>query len=377
MKLLLIFFISIFLANIVNYKNKNSYYNLVEKISYYGLVIILVFFAGLRTRYNDTLTYIGTYLDLNETPYLYDYFKTFSFSLGQNPGFNFVNSLIKTLGFDEHLFIFLYAAFTISVYLWFIKKYTINFQLSIFFYFTSCYIFAFAGIKQAAASAIALIALDKAFHKKWKIFTILVLLAMTFHAYVFLIFLIIFIYNKKPWSKTTYIIIYVASIIGFFFPKISMIGSELALFFGDNYSVEELNLGKGVNIFRVLVYIVCFTIFYICRKIIYEDSDNMAYLFFHLHLIAGCFIFTALFGNQILIGRLPLYFNCYTCLNLTYAIEKMSKYKSIKHIKILSIILFFIMFYYEDIYLKPFDKRYQSISINEFAYSIVKIFNKK
>lgn len=341
---------------------------------YLIMCVLLVLVAGLRTEYNDTITYIGSYNDIVDTPLLPDLLRNFRFSFGWNPGFQFVNSLMKSLGFDAHLFIMTYAAFTLISTLRFIRHYSTNIATTTFFFFVTGYFFIFAGIKQAVAAAIMLYAVEAALHRRWLKFVIIGLIAMTFHPYVLLFAVVPFIINKKPWSGTTFLIMLITGILSAFMTLFSSIALQIVNLVGDSFTEEEVITGRGVNIFRVLVYVVCFVVMFIYRHELYDDADPAIKLFFHLHLIAGCFMFTALFGNQILIGRLPAYFNAMTCLNLAYMAETLGKNKRTAMIKPLMFLGFILYSGYEDVLLKPFWLRYNAISVTEFLRSVLKVF---
>ena len=57
-----------------------------------------------------------------------------------------------------------FALTSIPVYLWFIRKYTCNLTLSVYFFITmGTYVFSMAAVKQTAAVALLMIASDRAF----------------------------------------------------------------------------------------------------------------------------------------------------------------------------------------------------------------------
>lgn len=76
--------------------------------------------------------------------------------------------------------------------------------MSIFLLFTTgCYTFAFAGIKQAAAVGISVIASMFALKKKWLLFVVGILIATLIHPYS-LMYLSVPFMTFKPWTKITY-----------------------------------------------------------------------------------------------------------------------------------------------------------------------------
>ena len=67
-----------------------------DYLFYMMVVVWLCLFAGLRTSYNDTFTYIASYNDPADTPDLAGYFARLNtYSIGDNPAFHFLSGIIK------------------------------------------------------------------------------------------------------------------------------------------------------------------------------------------------------------------------------------------------------------------------------------------
>ena len=163
------------------------------------IIILLAGFAGLRTRCNDTGTYRYSYKLLTEKLW-----EASDKSIGSNPLFNWVNYRLKMHGVSTQNFLMFWAFLTVGCYLIFVHKYSVNFPLSVFLLFTTgCYIFAFAGIKQAAAVGISVIATMFALKKKWLLFAVGILIATLIHPYS-LMYLAVPFMTFKPWTKITY-----------------------------------------------------------------------------------------------------------------------------------------------------------------------------
>lgn len=335
-------------------------------------VLVLVFFAGLRTAYNDTSNYLYGYISDSATPPLEILIRQ-PLKLGDCPGFFYTCSFMKLLRFDEHLFIFSFAAFDVCVYLWFIRKHSPDLLLSVFLFIVKCYFFFFAGMKQATASAIALFAVEAALNRHWVRYAVALLIAATFHPFVLLYATVPLLLGRKPWSKTTYIMIGLVLLLGYFFAFATGVFSYLAQLIGDTYSAEDLASGTGVNIFRFLVSFANVAVCFIFRHSLYDDSEPADDLFFHLSMIGTAFMFLSLFGNQILIGRIPAYFSAFSCLNLSYAVYRMSKEPRAVWLKPSVILGFTLFFTYEELINADFWGRYRSINLVEFLYSVRKI----
>lgn len=118
-------------------------------------------------------------------------------------------------GVSTQNFLMFWAFLTVSCYIIFVHGYSANYWLTIFQLFTTgCYTFAFAGIKQAAAIGIAVIAVMLALKKKWVPFVACVLAAALIHPYALMYLLVPFM-EFRPWSKRTYWMLVIFLAAGF------------------------------------------------------------------------------------------------------------------------------------------------------------------
>ena len=163
------------------------------------IIILLAGFAGLRTHCNDTGAYRHGYELINERSW-----EASDKSVGSNPLFNWVNYQLKMRGVSTQNFLMFWAFLTVGCYIAFVHRYSANYSLTIFLLFTTgCYTFAFAGIKQAAAVGIAVIAVMFALRKKWLLFLAGVAVATLIHPYALMYLLVPFM-EFRPWTKKTY-----------------------------------------------------------------------------------------------------------------------------------------------------------------------------
>lgn len=213
------------------------------------LIVYLSIFAGLRTGYNDTFTYISSYETMAAFP---DILTGFSWKPGDNPGFILLNSLMKAAGFSAQSFVLFYSSLFVVSTVTFLKRYSSNFTLSIFLFVCAHgYLFSLAAMKQCTSIAIGLAAIPYALNHKWIRFAAIVLLAAAFHPYI-LLFLLIPILRFKPWSGGTWLLLALTVIAGLTLPNIVETIVNTAALLGDGYNAEEF-IGEGVNVFRVLV----------------------------------------------------------------------------------------------------------------------------
>ena len=239
-----------------------------------GIVILLIvylsLFAGLRTGYNDTYTYMSSYKAMQPFP---DILTGFSWKLGDNPGFVLLNSLMKAAGFSAQTFVLFYSTLFVASAVSFLKRYSSSFTLSIFLFICAHgYLFSLAAMKQCASIAIGLWAIPYVLKRKWIRFAAIILLAATFHPYI-LLFLLIPTLRFKPWTARTWILLVVTLGTGLFLPQIIGTVIDAATLLGDGYDANNF-MGEGVNIFRVLVASVPVFLALLSRRNMARSSDT-------------------------------------------------------------------------------------------------------
>lgn len=344
----------------IAYRNSSNWGN---SALYKVMTVILVVFAGLRTRYNDTATYIAAYNTLQTEEIDY-----FSLKLGENPGFVLVECAMHKFNLSAQSFIMIFSVVTISLFLWFIYKYSDNLTVSIFIFITGgLYLFSFAAIKQCCAIAISLIAIDRAINRRWKGFIFWLLTAAMFHTYALLFVFVPFLFFKA-WSKKTYILIAVGTTFGVTFQR--LLGSILNItsLLGESYNQENFS-GQGVNIFRLLVAWAPVILAFFARRSMMEDDDEQCDFFFNLTLVCSLWMLVALFGTAFYLTRVAYYFWIFQAI----FIPKVLKYyqggarSMIVGIMIIGYLLFF---YYSCGINRSFDYMYSSVSFFDYISNI-------
>ena len=315
-----------------------------SKVLNYGMVVLLIaylsFFAGLRTGYNDTYTYMSSYETMAAFPAVLN---GFSWKLGDNPGFVLLNSLMKTAGFRAQTFVLFYSILFVTAAVIFLKRYSGSFTLSIFLFVCAHgYLFSLAAMKQCTSIAIGLAAIPYALNHKWIRFVAIVLLAATFHPYV-LLFLLIPILRFKPWSGGTWLLLALTVIAGLTLPNIVETIVNTAALLGDGYNAEEF-IGEGVNIFRVLVASVPVLLTFLLKRRVSRSSaaDNV---FINLSFLYACIMFVGLFGTANYFGRLASYFILFPAIVLPSIIKGLPP-RDKNRLEILMVLCYIAFFYY-------------------------------
>lgn len=339
-----------------------------EKLLWIAVFIAMGIFFGLRKRYNDTSTYVESYIYLTNSTFDYS---DINWAFGANPGFKLVNITLKSLGFTQWGFLMFYSLITYTIYIWFIHKYSTDFTMSIFLFVCMVMTFPAAAIKQCVSVAFCLLAVDKAINKRWFWFMFWILIAMFFHNYAF-VYLAVPLLMYIPWvygDKRAYYTVILFMLGGFMLKP--MLGTiiDVTNMLGDEYTAESFN-GEGVNPFRVIVCLVPLIMSYILRKKIddpqYEIQEHEG-LFMNLSMLNGEIMFVALFGTANYFGRLANYFNIFPLIVLPRLFNLVSPKWRVP-MKIAAIASYIFFFWYSNIYsaTMPFNDLFDRFKLSEF-----------
>lgn len=335
---------------------------------YYAMALGMAIFVGLRTAGNDTYTYRQIYENINLKKSVLSNVQWRSLSTA--PGHSLLSSVLKHLGASTQDYIMICALFTVIVYLWFIRKYTNNIWLSIFYFITmGVYTFSMAAIKQTLSVAILLIATDKAIEKKWIQFFFFVCLAELFHPFAFIYMIVPFLFFV-PWGKRTYLLfigtIGIAASLSSLIGNIMMVTDAL----GANYSDTEF-IGEGVNIFRVLVVWIPVILSFFGREYIRKSDDRALNLIINASTVNALIMFVGLFGTANYFARLANYFLIFQTLSLPWVLRIFEK-KSRQFVFGASVVCYLSYFYYQCVLANgAFDTVYKFMSLGKYLTELL------
>lgn len=285
------------------------------KIMYFILLVALVLFSGLRTSYNDTRTYMQAYTFLEVGK------MDLSILQEEYGGFMLFQKLLKKyISEDPQVLIFSSAVLINILYLWFFAKHSSRFDITLFAYFIlGPYVFSMAGVKQAIAMAIALLAIDNLLKKRYLKFALWILVAMTFHPYI-ICMLVLPLLFKGIWTPR---------MLGVFV-LITIISSNLELLLGfagligKDYSLLEMT-SYTINPVRVMVEVIPVLISFFCRKKLKESHDKFLNLGINMMIINAIMISLGLFLNPIYFGRIGTYFSTINAVIVPQMLNKVMK----------------------------------------------------
>lgn len=370
-KLLPVTIICMMLAVLSHYSSgydiQNNRYYKKDWIIYTILTIVMVFFVGLRTSYNDTHTYMSIYRVTSETGELSEGINWLKF--GENPGFVFTNRLLKRWDFSTQSYLMFYAAITVSINMWFIRKYSCNIFLSVFLYFAFAgYLFALAAVKQCMSMALCLLATDRAIRKKYISFLLFVFLAMTYHAYAFMYLAVPFL-AFRPWSGKTVILFIVFGVLGVSLQTLMGSLVNVTDMLGEGYDTQTF-AGEGVHPLRLIVTAAPMIVSALTAEHIGQEKDRAQYIFLNLTMLNAEIMFVGLFGTANYFGRLANYFIPFQALSLPWVFTHFDR-EGKRWITTMAVVGHSLFLIYSLGINDPFDNGYSSITFWEYLESLM------
>ena len=336
-----------------------------DKLFIFIMAACMSIFVGLRVSYNDTPTYRHMYETIDITEGI---FSNIDWSIGENPGFNVLNHVLKYIGISTQSFLMIYAIFTNGVYIWFIRKYTSSIWLSLFYFFTmGCYTFTMAAIKQCVAVAFCLLGVDRMLEKKWYSFIFWILVASTFHPYA-IMFIIIPFLRFKPWTSNTWKMLGISGLAGILLE--TMLGTILSIttMIGEDYSISSFT-GAGVNPFRLAVIWAPTLLSLLAYKQLRQNTDENANLIINLSMLNAEIMFVALFGTANYFARLANYFLIFQTISLPYLFRYFNT-NSKRILCVVTILCYLLYFYYANAITQSFDFMFPQMSLFDYLQSL-------
>ncbi len=287
----------------------------IANICYYILLISLIMFAGLRTRFNDTKTYMLLFLSIDPN--------ITSFRVLGYGGFELYESIIKlTFGNNPQIFIFVSAFISIILILPVITRHTRLFLDSMLLYMLSTFVTTMAAIKQILAMGFALRAIEAYMQGKKSKSVLMFLISFSIHPFV--VCLLCFpLLMKAVFDRKTIIIIIITVLVISNLDRFLGIASMI----GKDYTLEEFT-DYTINPFRVLVEALPAIIIISNRRRISTSNDAEIILGSNLSIISFLFIFLGFFYNPMYMGRLATYFSLLSAIEIPKILRIAFKHKA-------------------------------------------------
>ena len=340
-----------------------------DRFFFFLMAFAMAFFVGLRTKGNDTYTYRQMYETLQRGANPVRLLT--STKLASSPGLNFLSACLKNIGATTQDYFMVCAMTTVLIYLWFLRKYTTDIWLSVFYFIAmGVYTFTMAAIKQTMAVAFLLIAVDGAIEKKWLKFLIWAAVAELFHPYAFVYLAVPFL-SFCPWSRRTWYLLAGTVAAAMLLPRFMGFIGDMTEAMGFDYD-EDAFMGSGVNAFRVIVVWVPLVLSYFCREQLRRSESRVQNMIVNLSMINSVIMFIGLFGTANYFARLANYFLIFQCLALPMILQKF-EHSSERALRLASEIGFTGYFYYGTVIAQGrFDADYAFIGVSEFFKQFLK-----
>lgn len=332
-----------------------------------ALIIFLILFAGLRTRYNDTSNYIKGFQQ-SETIRVF-LSNSENLNLVHNPLFYGFQALIRTFT-DNYTVFFMICATIINVLnVKFIKRnvQSNDFALSMFLYVTlGTLILSLGAQKQTFTMAILTLALTQLFKKNYIKYYIIVFFAGLIHSYGWL-FLFLPLLDCEIWSIRTYLLLIVTVLIMYTFQNTISSFIEAADQVGKNIPVEEVFDGNQMNILRVLVYAVLplITLFFKNRL---KGLKRNQKIFIQMSIISLMFMMLGMMDGANMFGRSANYFEIGIICSLPAVIRELFTKQSVVIVVIIATCCFTGFYLYDT---KTFSMEYRHKSITQFIGEVI------
>lgn len=340
-------------------------YGRKDQLWFLVMAILLILFCGLRTSYNDTYNYVFLYESITDQSSV---FQGIDWQLGENPAFWVANRIMRALNFSSQSYLMAYSVITVSLYLWFLRKYSCNLPLSIFLFFTiGIFTFTMAAVKQCVAMAICMVAIDRAIQRKYIPSVLWVLLAAAFHPYA-LMFLVVPLLMFHPWSMMSVLMMLLFAISGLIMERLIGTLVDMTTLLGENFDAESF-LGEGVNPFRVAVVSVPLVLSFLAKPQIDQKNNRVQDLLVNLSILNAEIMFLGLFGTANYFARLANYFLPFQALALPWLLSHFEP-RSRKMVTFCAVGGYSLYFLFSYLIMDSFDAQYDRISLLSYLQSL-------
>ena len=307
-----------------------------NKLMVFLVILCLVLVSGLRNNIGDTFFYIHIY-ETND--FSWDYVLS-----QKDIGFGILQMLLKQLSDDPQILVFTTALITNALIGLVLYKYSRISELSLYVYITSgMYIVSMNGIRQYLAAAILFTATKYLFEGDWKKYSLIVLIASTFHQSALILIPIYFMVRRKAWTGSTLVLLLLAIIFTLGFNQFSQV--LFSAIEDSHYSEYKNSTEGGANILRVLVYAAPVIFAYLGREKLSEIFPKSDYIV-NMSLLAVVFMIIS--TQNWIFARFTIYFGLYELILISWVIKLFTDNNQ-KFIYYLILVCYFIYFFYENV----------------------------
>lgn len=260
--------------------------------------------------------------------------------------------ILKSLGIQSYQTYFLIlAAIQILCMVYIFRRYSSNLWISFFMFIASTDYMSWMqnGIRQFTAVCITFVAFELLVQKKYIWFTIVTLIASTFHGSALLMLPFAFVMVGPALNRKTYLMIAaVALMIPFvdtFTPILERLLSDTQ--YNDVMTGEIWANDDGTNLLRVLVYSVPALVSLLGYRYIRGSTDRAANMCINASMVTMAVYLVSAVTSGIYIGRIPIYTTLHGYTVLPWLIDQIFEKMTARMIKLLLIVFYLLFFYYQ------------------------------
>lgn len=313
-----------------------------RKLLLFLTIVFLVLISGFRldeTMYSDEWNYRHIFEDYLNTP-----ITSLELSLFNEPAFKLLNWFLASRGFEAQSLIFITAAFTVSVYVIFIHKYSIDFQLAMYIFIAGGTYFSMMNIvRQYIAIAIVLMGYHWIIEKKLFRFVPFVFIASLFHISAWIALLYYFILNIRKVERSVFLLLVIGAVAIINFSELI---EKLDMTVYAEYATSYEESGYGVGWMRIIFWGTFAVFVFIKRKRIFESSNIQP------QIMNGYYLSTILLFSSrlyVYINRLD-YTGICNCILISLVPNAFSR-RNYAFVKLLIMAVFFAYGYYQVVYI--------------------------
>lgn len=313
------------------------------------LTFPLVLWAAYRPFIGDTGAYARRFM---EAPLYLSDVPAYMSRFGKDQGFTLLIVALKLLGVPNYnTFFLILAAFQLWCLIFTFRRYSPNYWISIFMFIASTdYLsWMFNGIRQFTAVCITFAAFPLLVDRKYIRFTLMTLLAYTFHASALLMLPLAYIMQGPALNRKTMLTIICAVLcvpfIDRFTPILELLLADTQ--YGDVMTNEIWTSDDGTNIIRVLVYSAPALVVFFGYRYIINSKDRVMNLCINASILTMALYLVSAVTSGIYVGRLPIYTTLQGYMVLPWVIDQVFEKSSARLIKMVMILCYLATFYYQ------------------------------
>lgn len=310
------------------------------------LVIPYILWAGYRGYYVDTGAYIRHFQlsasTLNALPHV--------LATESDWGFYSFIVILKSMGVQTHqTFFLILATIHILCMVYIFRRYSSDMWISFFMFIASTDYMSWMqnGIRQFTAVCITFAAFELLVRKKYIWFTIVTLIASTFHGSALLMLPFAYVMVGPALNRKTYLMTAVVALVIPFMDSFTPILEEMLsdTQYNDVMTGEIWANDDGTSLIRVLVYSVPALTALLGHRYIRGSHDRAINLCINASIITMAVYLVSAFTSGIYIGRIPIYTTLHGYAVLPWLIDQIFEKTTARLIKLM-LVVFYLAFFY-------------------------------